>query len=178
MPKEKEKKPNPKNAGRHDYYTERIQPRLKEIEHWYSLGLTEGQICINLNISRTTFYKYKKDEKDFQEAVKRGVTPLVVEVRSALAKSALGFTYTEKKTYMKNEPSADGIIKKVQYQEITERYSPPNVASCNLLLKNLDKDNWANDPQSLEMRKMELKHKQQVAESSMFFPVESEDVGK
>lgn len=170
--KDKEKKENPKNAGRKDYYNERIKPRLKEIKEWYSIGVSEEQVIKNLGIGRTTFYKYKKSEPELQETIKAGVIPVVVAVRSALLKSALGYTYTERKVYTKNEPGSDGKNKPVSYEEITEKYSGPNVASCNLLLKNLDKDNWANDPQTLKMRELELKHKKQMAENNIFRPYE------
>lgn len=168
-------KKNPKGAGRVDYWGERIQPRLKEIEEWYSIGLDDRQVYTNLGVGRTTFYKYKKEKTELQEAIQKGVVPIVIKVRSALVKSALGFTYTEKKTYIKNEPTPEGKPKQVQYQEIIERYNPPNVASCNLLLKNLDSDNWANDPQALEMRRLELKHKKQMAENAIFLPVVEDD---
>lgn len=174
---EKKAKENPKNAGRKDYYKERIEPRLAEIKEWYSIGVSEEQVYKNLGVGRTTYYKYKKSKPELQEAIRAGVIPIVVKVRSALVKSALGFTYTEKKTYIKNEPTADGKTKPVTYEEITERYAQPNVASCNLLLKNLDKDNWANDPQAMRMRELELKHKKQVAENNIFLPICGEEEG-
>lgn len=175
MAEKKKAKANSKNAGRRDYYQERIEPRLDEIKKWYSIGVSEEQVYKNLGVGRTTYYKYKKSKPELQEAIKAGVMPIVVQVRSALVKSALGYTYTEKKTYIKNEPTADGKTKPVTYEEITERYAQPNVASCNLLLKNLDKDNWANDPQAMRMRELELKHKKQVAENNIFLPICGEE---
>ena len=41
-------------------------------------------------------------------------------------------------------------------EEVTTKYMKPDVAATNLLLKNYDKENWANDPQALELRKKEL----------------------
>ncbi len=155
-------------VGRTDLYEANIKPRLKEIEEWFSLGVSEQQIYKNLGVGKSTWYARKADKPELQEAIKRGCMPVIVKVRSALYKSALGFTYTERKLYTKAEPAGDGKTREVSYEEIIERYSPPNVASCNLLLKNLDKENWANDPQLLKMKELELKHKQQVLESSMF----------
>lgn len=154
--------------GRKNYYEERIKPRLKEIEEWYSLGVSEEQVYKNLGVTRSTWYKHKAEQEELKEAIKRGCMPVIIKVRSALYKSALGFTYTERKVYKKKEPTGDGNFKEVGYEEISEKYAPPNVASCNLLLKNLDKENWANDPQMLKMKELELKHKQQVLESSVF----------
>ena len=174
---EKKAKENPKNAGRKDYYKERIEPRLAEIKEWYSIGVSEEQVYKNLGVGRTTYYKYKKSKPELQEAIRSGVIPIVVKVRSALVKSALGFTYTEKKTYIKQEPDGTGNIKPVSYEEITERYAQPNVASCNLLLKNLDKDNWANDPQAMRMRELELKQKTEGAENNILLPICGEEEG-
>ena len=75
-------------------------------------------------------------------------------------KSALGFEYTESKTYKKRDENGNEIA----YTEISKKYSTPNVAAINLALKNYDKDGWANDPQMMELRKMELEFKKEMAE--------------
>ena len=46
-----------------------------------------------------------------------------------------------------------------------KKQMPPDVAALNLALKNYDKDNWANDPQMLEIRKRELKIMEHKAEN-------------
>ena len=73
---EKKAKDNPKNAGRKDYYKERIEPRLAEIKEWYSIGVSEEQVYKNLGVGRTTFYKYKKSKPELQEAIRSGITSL------------------------------------------------------------------------------------------------------
>ena len=73
---------------------------------------------------------------------------LVEDLKGALVKKAKGFQYVEKK-----------IIKEhgtVVREEIYEKASLPDVAALNLLLKNYDADNWANDPQALKMRQKEI----------------------
>lgn len=161
-------------GGRQSYYKTRIEPRLKEIKEWLSLGLTEQQVYRNLGVGHSTWYAAKAKYPEFQEAIREGVLPVVIKVRSALYKSAVGFTYTERRVYQRPDKETGEAQEVV---EISEKYSPPNVASCNLLLKNLDKDNWANDPQSLRLRELELKHKQQMAESALFSEVEDEPNG-
>ena len=140
--KNKEKKENPKNAGRKDYYTERIKPRLNEIKEWYSIGVSEEQVIKNLGIGRTTYYKYKKSEPELQETIKAGVIPVVVAVRSALLKSALGFSYTETKTYI-GYPDKNGNRK--TRKEITETVVPPNVTACMAWLNNRKPEQWKWD---------------------------------
>ena len=65
-----------------------------------------------------------------------------------LFRSAKGFEYTE--TRITEEAG------KVTKTEIITKYYPPDVAALNLALKNYDRDNWANDPQMIEIRKREL----------------------
>lgn len=43
---------------------------------------------------------------------------------------------------------------------------PPDVASINLLLKNYDKENWSNDPQSLDLRRKELELREKQIENN------------
>ena len=60
--------------------------------------------------------------------------------------------YEEKKIIT----DSDGYTRK----EVIQKYAQPDVASINLLLKNYDKENWANDPQVIELRKKELELKE------------------
>ena len=57
---------------------------------------------------------------------------------------------------------------KIQYTEITTREVDGDVAAINLLLKNLDRDNWANDPQVLSLRQQELELRKAIAEANNF----------
>ena len=65
---------------------------------------------------------------------------------------AEGYDYEETKTVKR-----DG---KVVETQTTKKHVPPDVAAINLALKNFDRDNWANDPQALELHKRELKLKE------------------
>ena len=77
-------------------------------------------------------------------------------MRSALLKKAMGFTYEETKKYKKIDTDGNEYT----YIEISEKQSLPDVAAINLALKNYDKDNWSNDPASLDLKKKELELKQ------------------
>ena len=80
--------------------------------------------------------------------IKKGRTNLVKELRGTLIKKAKGFSYVEKKIIKE-----EGVVVR---EEETTKVVTPDVAALNLLLKNYDKEFWANDPQMLEMRKKEL----------------------
>lgn len=138
-------------TGRKSAYDTIIKPRFDEIAEWLRNGATEKQIYTNLGIDKDTFYKYKRSKTEFSDLLKRGRESLVIQLRSALIKKALGYTYTETKRYTKIE---DG--KPVQYAEDTTKTAHPDVAALNLCLKNYDPDDWANDPQLLKLKEKEL----------------------
>ena len=137
----------PNKRGRPNKYETVVKPRLNEIEKM-CLTMTEKQIAKALGVNPSTWCEYKNKYPELSEAIKRGHESLIIELRSTLIKKAKGFTYTEKKTVKKNG--------KVETEEIYEKASLPDVAALNLLLKNYDKDNWANDPQALKLRQKEL----------------------
>jgi transcriptional regulator with XRE-family HTH domain len=133
-----------------------VEARLGLVEKWARDGLDESQIAKNLGISKSTLNLYKKQHSDFSDSIMRGKIPFLAEVENALSKSALGFRYKESKTYIKQEDD-----KTTRYTEETEKYQPPNVTACNILLKNKDKENWSDNPQKLDMDRelLELKKK-------------------
>lgn len=129
-----------------------VESRMPQIEKWAADGLSEEQIATNLRISVTTFELYKRTRPQFVEALKRGRQSVVTEIENALMKRARGFSVEEKKTYIKYD--AEGNATK--YQEVTERYFPPDVAACSLVLKNKSRDEdgrvrWSDNPGKLEL---------------------------
>lgn len=151
---------NKSKRGRKSKYEDYVQPRLEEVKKWIENGATEEQICKNLGVAVSTFNEYKNKYPELMEVLKNGRISIVEKLRGALVKSALGFEYTESKTYKKRDENGNEIA----YTEISKKYSTPNVAAINLALKNYDKDGWANDPQMMELRKMELEFKKEMAE--------------
>lgn len=138
-------------------YETYVKPRFKEIKDWIANGATQEQVAKNLGISVRSLIKYLNDYSDFAELYKSGQTDLVKELRGALMKRAFGFQYTESE-------------KTVEYgkviKEVTKvKTALPDVAAINLALKNYDRENWANDPQMLELKKEELKFKKENFEN-------------
>lgn len=146
-------------TGRKNVYTTSIKPHFEEIKGWLRNGATERQAARNIGIAYSSWNKYKAQEPEFSELIKNAKQSLVVELRGALVKKALGFKYTEIKKYTKIE---DG--KQVSYIEETTKNALPDVAALNLCLKNYDPDNWANDPQALKLKEKELELRREIAE--------------
>lgn len=140
-------------SGRKSVYEVKIKSRFHDITNWLKGGATERQVAQALGIAYSTFNKYKATVPEFQELLQNvDRTEIILELRSALLKKALGFTYEEKKKYQKEDDEGN----KYTYVEITEKQSLPDVAAINLALKNYDKENWSNDPATLDLKKQEL----------------------
>ena len=136
-----------KNKGRPNKYFTNVEPRLEEIEK-LCLTMTEKQMAEYMGVGYTSWKQYKLDYPPLSAVLKRGRTSLVSDLRSVLIKKAKGFQYEERKVIKEK-----GEVVK---EEITVKTALPDVAAINLALKNYDKDAWANDPQTLELRKKEL----------------------
>lgn len=147
-----------KKAGRKSKY-DIVKDNFPNIEKWLKEGVTEKQIATNLGIAMSSWSLYKTQYSELTELIKNSRATVVTDLRGALLKRALGFEYEERKTYIKKDD--DGKV--TQYTEITKKQALPDVAAINLSLKNYDKDNWANDPQLLELRKLELEFKKEMA---------------
>lgn len=133
--------------GRPNKYEKNVKPRLDEIAK-LCLTMTEKQIAEYLGVGYSSWNDYKNKYSELSETLKKGREALVNELKSTLIRKAKGFSYTEKKTVKEG-----GVVVK---EEIYEKASLPDVAALNLLLKNYDADNWANDPQMIKLREKEL----------------------
>nr|DAH51095.1 MAG TPA: terminase small subunit [Caudoviricetes sp.] len=88
------------------------------IRGWCLDGLIDKQIYKNMGISRTTFYKWKSENSEFADLLKRGKEIADCEVENALFKSATGFIGPD------------------------DKYYPPNTTAQIFWLKNRKKDDW------------------------------------
>lgn len=120
--------------------------------------MTERQIAETLGVSMTAWKEYKRLYPALKDVLKKGRSTLVKDLRSALIKRAKGFQYTETKV----TKEAGKVVK----EEIAVKTCPPDVAALNLALKNYDRENWANDPQALELRKKELELREKQIEKN------------
>ena len=154
-------------VGRKNVYDTKIKPYFSEILEMCRTS-TDRQIAEVLGVAYSSFMKYKSEKEEFSELLKNGRQNLVAELKGALIKKAKGFTYEEKKVIA----DSDGVIRK----EIMHKYSPPDVAAINLLLKNYDKDNWSNDPQILRLKEKEIELKQKAVEENNDYIVKLDEV--
>ena len=118
-------------------YETDVKPRLVEIEAWKRDGLTDEQICNNLNISIQTFYTYKSKYIEFFEAIKKGKEVADIEVENALFKRAIGYKHKE---VIKEVKEIDG--KKSTYIKEVVKEMPGDVGAQIFWLKNRKSNNW------------------------------------
>ena len=159
--------------GRKSVYETHIKPRLADIRKWRAGGATLETICDVLDVSKTTFCKYKNEKPEFADAYKKGKAEIVMDLRGELARIAKKHTLETKKQYIKHDLETGH---KTQYTEIVTKEVDGDVAAINLLLKNLD-ENWSNDPQNLALRKQELELRKAIAEANNF-DLNLEDMSK
>ena len=145
------------SRGRPNKYHTHVEPYLDDVKDM-TLTMTEEQIAKTLGVGYTAFREYKRHYPALNDALKKGRRELIKELRSTLIRRAKGFQYEEKKVIKE-----DGEIVR---EESTIKSALPDVAALNLLLKNYDKENWANDPQTLQLRKKELELRERQVEAN------------
>ena len=142
-------------CGRTSVYDKAIAPNLDTIRSMAQAGVTQVKMREILGISRPTWDKYKKEKKDFFDAVnakrvppKDGHAEDVKELEAALMMIAKGFT--RRQTRFIN--TRDGI--EAVEEEV---YFPPNFQALRFLLMN-----WAgymSEPAAQAQREKEFEHK-------------------
>lgn len=137
--------------GRDNKYFTHVKPRFEEIKNLVN-SLSEDQIAKYLGVGKTSWYSYKKKYQEFNDLIFNSKCIFINNLKNKLYERANGFQYNEKE-----------IIKEDGKEKIKihEKTALPDVAAINLLLKNIDRKNWSNDPQMLEIKKEELKIKRE-----------------
>ena len=147
--------------GRQSQYDALVKPHLDKIRDWRKTGATVEQICDALGVGVSTFMKYKNDHIELQDAYKKGTTEFVFELKGELAKLATKHTVETNKVYKKKDEITGH---ETTYQEKIVKEVDADIAAINLLLKNLDKANWSDNPVYTDIRKRELEIKEKLAE--------------
>lgn len=150
--------------GRPSKYDEVIKPHIAEIRKAVEAGATVEEIAKAFGLAISTIHKYKAEKPEFSAAFARGREHVVIEIKSALLKKALGYEYEEEKRVGRKDKDGENIILVEKYK----RHSPPSETAAAMLLRNYDKE-WAEtDATSKSIRQQELELKKAIAESNNF----------
>lgn len=140
-------------------YEKEVKPHLEEIKEAVGNGATTKEIADALGIAESTIYEYKKKYKEFSDAFACGRAKIIIDIRAALLKKALGFHYEEKKVYMKDgKPQT----------EIYQRYCQPSETAGAMLLRNYDKEWLDKDNITTELKRQEMELKKAIADDNSF----------
>lgn len=135
-------------GGRPSKYESHVQPKLLLIEAWARDGLTDADICKNLNIGKDAFIAYKKEYSELTDALKNGKEVIDAMVENALLKAALGYEFEEVTTEMTSLKSGESVYPAEVVKTVT-KHAAPNTTALIFWLKNRRPKQW-RDKQELE----------------------------
>lgn len=147
-------------AGRPSKYDEYVKPYLNQIAEWKKSGATDKEISDALGIALSTFSEYKNQYSELSDALRMGRQTVVLNVKAALYKKAIGFEYEEKRGVKKGD--------KVVSTEIYRKYSPPDTTAAAMLLRNYDEAYRDKDSVQTDFKKQEIEIKKALAEANNF----------
>lgn len=150
--------------GRPSKYDTEIKPHLAEIRSAVEAGATIEEIARAFGVSKSTIQKYKAEKKEFSDAFARGREKVVIDIKAALLKKALGFEYKEQKSVARKDKNGENIVLVENYK----RYCPPSETAARMLLNNYD-DTWHdNDNATARLKAQEMDLKKAIAEANNF----------
>lgn len=145
-------------------YDECVKPHIEDIRKAVETGATIEEIADGLGIAVSTLHKYKAEKKELKDAFARGREKVVIEIKAALLKKALGFEYEEEKRVGRKDKSGENVVIVEKYK----RYCAPSETAAAMLLRNYD-ENWRdNDKASADIKKQETELRKAIAEANNF----------
>lgn len=142
-----------KKRGAPSRYPEKIQPYLSDIEKYVSCGVNEQQLCQYYGVGRTQWSQYKKQYPELSETLSRAKQKCKTELINRSFEVAMGYAYTEKTEIdIKND---DGTVLGHKVTTYT-KYAKADAGMLQFLLINRFPDEFARDPQAIELRKKAL----------------------
>lgn len=125
-------------GGRPTKYNRELHPKLVKLAA--SKSWIDKEIAEELGISESTFYEWKKNHREFSEALKAGKKMIDQNVENALYRRAVGYEHTEEKIFNNNgKPLVVPTVK----------HYPPDTAAAFIWLKNRRPKQW-RDKQEIE----------------------------
>jgi hypothetical protein len=151
-------------TGRKSIYDTVIAPHIDEIKKAVANGATIKEIADALEIAESTLNKYKAEKKELSDAFARGRASIVIEIRGALLKKALGYDYEEEKRIGRKDGKGENIVLVEKYK----KHQPPSETAAAMLLRNYD-ENWLDkDSATTQLKQQEFELRKAIADSNNF----------
>lgn len=154
--------------GRKSAYDTHIAPHIDTIREAVKAGATVKEIAKALNVAESTLHKYMAEKTELAEAFTHGRASIVIQIRGALLKKALGYEYQEKKQYLKKDETGE----QVTYTEITTKHQPPSETAGAMLLRNYDESWLDKDSITTQLKQQELELRKAIAQDNAFDKLE------
>lgn len=152
--------------GRLSVFETKIKPNKEQIIASIKKGASERSIANELNISWSAWSTSKVQHPEIKEWIDVPRASIVNDLKGALIKKALGFTYEEKVQEIKQDIDSSGrpIGKKYIQTKIITHYAEPDTTAIFGCLKIYDKDKLEYDiqAQSIELKKQEMQLKEKI----------------
>lgn len=143
-----------KPTGKPSQYANKVKPYLTDIERYVKCGVTEGQICEFYGVGKTQWAQYKKDNSELNEILCKAKDVLKTNLVNKAYEVAIGYEYEETTTVEYKDP--DGTVTGVKTTTY-KRFAKADAGMLEFLLINRFSDEFARDPQMVELRKQALK---------------------
>lgn len=151
-------------TGRKSIYDTAIAPHIPEIKKAVQNGATVTEIANALGIAESTLYKYKNEKAELSAAFARGRAQIVIDIRAALLKKALGYEYEEEKILARKDADGENIV----LIETHKKHQPPSETAGAMLLRNYDKEWTDKDKATTDLKQQEFELRKAIADSNTF----------
>ena len=150
--------------GRKSKYETHVKPRLKEIEEWLKEGATEEEVAKALGVAVSSLNLYKNQYMELSTAFAHARKAVIIRIKEALLKKALGFSYEEEKRVGKKDKNGENIVLVEKYT----RYCPPSETAAAMLLRNYDEEWRDMDSATTRLKQQAQDLKKAIAEATNF----------
>ena len=145
-------------------YENEIKPHISDIRKAVESGATDKEIAKAFGIAESTLYKYKKEKPEFSEAFARGREKVVIDIKAALLKKALGYEYEEEKSVAKYDKDGSSVVMVETYR----KHQPASETAAAMLLRNYDPEYRDNDNAAARLKQQEQDLKKAIAKATNF----------
>lgn len=137
--------------AKENLYSTLIKPNLEEIKRYISCGVTEEQLYTFYGVSKSQWWRYKKQYAELSNIIASAKDKLKAELICKAYQVAMGYTVSdEKKIYVYDE---NGENPKIVQAIIQTKQVKADANMLMWLLINRFPSEFSRDPQILELKR-------------------------